>query len=116
MTKKYAELRAKMAPRARARSRTRAREILDQMPLFELRQARRLSQERLAEVLQVRQASISKLEHRTDVYISTLRSYIEALGGTLEIVASFPDGAVRITQFEVPEEGRVAEEKGAYEP
>ncbi|GBE49364.1 helix-turn-helix domain protein [bacterium BMS3Bbin13] len=115
MAKKYAELRAKMAPSARARSRVRAREILDQMPLFELRQARRLSQERLAEVLRVKQASISKLEHRTDVYVSTLRSYIEALGGTLEIVASFPDGAVRITQFEAIKEGQVAKENGTYE-
>ncbi len=116
MPKKYAELRAKMAPRARARSRTHAREILGQMPLFELRQARRLSQERLAEVLQVRQASISKLEHRADVCISTLRGYVEALGGTLEIVAAFPDGAVRITQFDVLDEGRVTEEKGTCEP
>jgi transcriptional regulator with XRE-family HTH domain len=69
------------------------------MPLQELRQARKLSQEAIATVLGAKQASISKLEHRTDMYVSTLRSYIEAMGGTLEIVAQFPDGEVRITQF-----------------
>ena len=70
------------------------------MPLQELRQARQLSQEQRATILQVKQASISKLERRTDMYISTLRQFIEAMGGELEIVAKFPDGVVRITQFQ----------------
>jgi hypothetical protein len=43
---------------------------------------------------------VSKLERRADMYVSALRTYVEALGGELEIVARFPDGAVRITQFE----------------
>ena len=67
--------------------------------LQELRQARQFSQEQLADALRVRQASISKMERRTDMYISTLRSYIEAMGGELDIVARFPDGTVRIKQF-----------------
>lgn len=69
------------------------------MPLQELRQAKHLSQERLAEILDTKQANVSRLERRTDMYISTLRGYIEAMGGELEIMAKFPDGIVRISQF-----------------
>jgi len=54
----------------------------------------------LAVSLHVKQASVSKLERRTDMYISTLRGYIKAMGGDLEIIARFPDGSVRINQFE----------------
>lgn len=74
------------------------------MPLQELRRARNLSQARLAETLGMAQPEISKIEHRTDLYVSTLRSYIEAMGGNLEIIARFPDGAVRVTQFKELEE------------
>jgi predicted transcriptional regulator len=73
--------------------------MLDEMPLNELRQARGLSQKMLAEVLHVQQPSIAKLEKRTDMYISTLRSHIEAMGGELEIVARFPEGNVKISNF-----------------
>ena len=50
-------------------------------------------------MLQVRRATISKLERRTDMYLSTLRSYIQAMGGDLEITARFPEGEIRIDQF-----------------
>ena len=100
MARKFSELRARMSPAARARARARARTMLAEMPLQELRLARGLSQEALAATLKVRQASISKLERRTDMYISTLRSHIRAMGGELEIVARFPDGEVRISNFE----------------
>lgn len=100
MAKPFKDLREKMSPEARAKAERKARELLAQMPLQELRQARSLSQERLADLLGVKQASISKLERRTDMYISTLRSFIQAMGGELEIIARFPDGAVQITQFE----------------
>jgi predicted transcriptional regulator len=53
----------------------------------------------LADMLQVQQPSIAKLEKRTDMYLSTLRSHIEAMGGQLEVVARFPEGAVRIRNF-----------------
>lgn len=100
MAKKFAELRAKMKPASQARARAKAQEMLAHMPLNELRQARGLSQAALAKILQVQQPSIAKLEHRTDMYISTLRSHIEAMGGTLEVVARFPDGSVKISNFE----------------
>ncbi|OGA39262.1 MAG: transcriptional regulator [Betaproteobacteria bacterium RIFCSPLOWO2_12_FULL_68_19] len=99
MARKYSELRARMSPEARARAATRAKAMLKEMPLHELRRARGLSQETLAATLKVRQASISKLERRADMYISTLRSHIEAMGGELEIIARFPDGEVRISNF-----------------
>lgn len=99
MAKKFAELRAKMAPESQARAEAKAQELLAEMPLNELRQARGLSQKALAEVLHVQQPSIAKLEKRTDMYISTLRSHIEAMGGELEIIARFPDGAVKISNF-----------------
>jgi len=99
MTKKFGELRSKLSPERQARVTERTRELLQEMPLQELRQARKMSQEAIAKVLGAKQASVSKLEHRTDMYVSTLRSYVEAMGGTLDIVAYFPDGKVRIKQF-----------------
>lgn len=100
MAKPFRSLRDKMAPEARAAAARKTQAMLRDMPLQELRQARQLSQEQLAAILQVKQASISKLERRTDMYISTLRHFIEAMGGELEIMAKFPDGVIRITQFQ----------------
>ena len=97
MAKKFSELRAKMSPESRARAEVKAKILLAEMPLNELRQARGLSQKMLAEVLHVQQPSIAKIEKRTDMYISTLRSHIEAMGGQLEVVARFPDGVVKIS-------------------
>jgi transcriptional regulator with XRE-family HTH domain len=68
--------------------------------LAQLRTARNYTQAQLADVLDRPQNAVSKVEHRVDVYISTLRSYIEAMGGRLEIRAMFPDAEVVITQFE----------------
>ncbi len=70
------------------------------MPLDELRRARQMTQAKLAESLGVNQGEVSKIEHRTDLYLSTLTEYVEALGGRLEIRAVFRDREVRITQFE----------------
>lgn len=95
----FNELRARMSPDARARSEAKAREMIAEMPLQELREARHLTQLRLAESLGVTQASISKMESRADMYIGTLSKVIEAMGGELEIRACFPDGVVRITKF-----------------
>lgn len=99
MARKFSELEAKMSPESRARSDAIHRRLLAELPLAELRQARGLSQKMLAEVLHVQQPAIAKLEKRTDMYISTLRSHIEAMGGELEVIARFPEGAVKITNF-----------------
>ena len=69
------------------------------MALAELRSARAHSQQDLARELKVGQPAVAKLEKRTDMYVSNLRRYVEALGGTLEITARFPDAVVTITNF-----------------
>jgi ribosome-binding protein aMBF1 (putative translation factor) len=99
MARKFNELRAKMSPRARERSKAIYGELVKEMPLAELRRARGLSQEALARELGVKQSSVSKLERRTDMYISSLRSHIKAMGGELEIIARFPDGELKIADF-----------------
>ncbi len=99
MAKKFSELRSRMSPESQARAEAEAQAMLAEMPLNELRQARGLSQKMLADVLHVQQPSIAKMEKRTDMYLSTLRSHIEAMGGQLEVVARFPDGAVKISNF-----------------
>ena len=99
MAKKFSELRAAMSPEARAQAAVLAQTMLNEMPLHELRQARGLSQKMLADVLHVQQPSIAKMEKRTDMYLSTLRSHIQAMGGELEVIARFPDGAVKISNF-----------------
>jgi ribosome-binding protein aMBF1 (putative translation factor) len=79
----------------------RTQELLAEIEgLRELREARGRSQEQLAERLGVNQAAVSKMERRADMYISSLRDFVEAMGGELEIVATFPDsGAVRIKRL-----------------
>ena len=99
MTRPFSELKNKMKPERRKAAEEKAKKILAEMPLQELRQARNLTQETLAKNLSVKQAAVSKLENRTDMYISTLRNMIKAMGGDLEIIARFPDGDVKINQF-----------------
>jgi hypothetical protein len=97
--RKFSELRAKMSPEHRTRAAERTKAMLAELPLQELRHARQLTQATLAETMQCGQDEISKLERRADVLVSTLRRYIEAMGGRLDIVATFPDGEVRISQI-----------------
>lgn len=99
MAKNFSELRAGMSVPAREKAHSKAKAMLAEMPLNELRQARGLSQKMLAEVLHVQQPSIAKIEKRTDMYLSTLRSHIEAMGGELDVIARFPDGSVKINNF-----------------
>ena len=100
MAKKFSALvESSMSEEAIDRAKQRTQVLRDEMPLNELRQARGLSQKALASVLHVEQPAIAKIERRTDMYISTLRSHIEAMGGALEIVAKFPEGSVKIQSF-----------------
>ena len=105
MAKKFQELFDKMPAGSRKRVRERAERLRGEMPLAKLREARQMTQVSLAETLNVGQAAVSRVENRTDAYVSTLRRYIEAVGGTLVILARFPEGEVRITQFEEIAEG-----------
>ena len=99
MAKPFKNLKQKMSPATLARAETRAKKTLAEMPLSELRTARQLTQESLAKSLGINQAAVSKMERRTDMYISTLRQFVVAMGGELEIIARFPDGVIRIQQF-----------------
>ena len=99
VTKNFSILREKMSTAAQREIENRVEKALAEMPLDELRRARGLSQKALAGALHIQQPAIAKIERRADMYISTLRSHIEAMGGALEITAHFPDGAVKISNF-----------------
>jgi len=71
-----------------------------EMDLAEIRRALQLSQQELAKELRIGQAAIAKLEKRTDMYVSSLRRLVKAMGGELEIVARFPSHNVRVRNFQ----------------
>jgi DNA-binding XRE family transcriptional regulator len=82
----------KLSPRQRKQVEARATELFaEEMTLQQLRQARKLTQQRLAKALHIGQEGVSKIEKRSDLLISTLQSYVKALGGSLSIIAKFPD-------------------------
>jgi transcriptional regulator with XRE-family HTH domain len=92
MARNYNELQDKMDPASRAENAGRVRDELQRMAIDELRNAKRLTQADMAEMLDVPQSSISRIEQRADMYLSTLRNYVHAVGGVLQIQAVFPDG------------------------
>jgi DNA-binding XRE family transcriptional regulator len=120
MARNFKELQAKMDPAARSENQQHVRDELRRMALDELRNAKQLTQADMAEMLDVPQSSISRIERRADMYLSTLRNYIHAMGGVLQIQAIFPDtGAVVIDRFGDYEDKRYtvwarAEDKGVY--
>jgi len=95
----FAGLTRKFSPKRKARVTARVAELKAEMALAELRRARQRSQQELARSLKVNQPAVAKLEKRTDMYVSNLRRYVEALGGQLEITAKFPEGEVLIGNF-----------------
>jgi len=100
MARKFKELETGMSPEAIRASDAAYHRLKESMALEELRNALRMTQQELAQALNVDQSAVSKLERRTDMYVSTLRRCIAAMGGELEIRAVFPAGTVRISQFE----------------
>ena len=95
----FVELRARMSPEAKAKAEAEAQHLGEEMDLAEVRRALKLSQEEIGQALQIKQGSVAKIEKRADMYVSTLRRFIEAMGGELEIIARFPDHAVKIRNF-----------------
>lgn len=95
----FQNLRDRMTPEQRAQAEAKAVALREEMTMAELRQARELTQENLGVTLHVGQAAVAKMEKRTDMYVSNLRRFIEAMGGELDIVARFPDGVVKISNF-----------------
>ena len=99
MAKNWKDIRKTLAPERETRIKARVDEAMARLSLHQLREARNLTQTSLAEVLHIPQGGISRLERRADMYVSTLRNYIRAMGGDLKITAVFPNGAVEIAQF-----------------
>ncbi len=95
----FSKLRASLSEEAKARIDEKVESASREMDLAGMRRALKLSQEELAETLGVGQAAVAKLEKRADMYVSTLRRFVEAMGGELEIVARFADHDVRIKNF-----------------
>lgn len=100
MAKKFQSLLDEMPPARRARITADVQALHQALRLGQLREARSFTQEELAESLETSQSGISRIEQRDDVLVSTLRHYVEAIGGELELIARFPDRKVRITQFD----------------
>src|SRR5260370_33225526 len=94
MAKNFKLLQEKMSPEARERSETKANQMIKEMALDELRAVLNLTQEHLAAKLHVKQSAISKMERRADMFVSTLRQVIEAMGVDLEIRGVFPPGGL----------------------
>lgn len=100
MAKKFRDLVERtMTPEARERAAAEARRMLAELPLQKLRRARELSQETVAESMGIAQSEVSRIERRSDVYLSTLAKYVEAMGGSIEIRANFPDGSFVISSL-----------------
>ncbi len=100
MAKPFRKLVDEMTLGRQQRIRARIETLSGEMALQEVRKALELTQQQIADSLHLNQAAISKLEHQSDMYISTLRKFLLAMGGNLKIVATFPEGDIVISQFE----------------
>ena len=99
--RKFAELVSGMAPDAQKKARDRATATLQQMALHELRKARRRTQREVALDMNVAQSEISKIEQRSDLRLGTLNNYVQALGGTLQVRAVFPENSIELVVAQV---------------
>ena len=101
-TKPFAELaaRGKADPERRAQIEVEKQALEDALTLAEVRSRQNITQQEMAQTLGVTQANISRIEHEEDLYLSTLRGYVAALGGELEVNAVFPDGKVTLVPVE----------------
>ena len=99
MTRSFSELTKDLSPERRERIEQRKKQLREEMTLSELRKAFLLTQDTLATTLNVKQAEISKIENRADMLMSTLRNFVQAMGGDLEVRAVFPDRTIEIANF-----------------
>ena len=100
MAKKFRDLVAPMPEERQARRATETRRLIDEMLLQELRKALELTQQQVAAALGINQVALSKMESQTDLYVSTLRRLVEAMGGERRSVARFPQSAIEINPFQ----------------
>jgi transcriptional regulator with XRE-family HTH domain len=109
MAMKWKDMRRTLSPEKEAGIKSKVEAEIGRLPLAAMRKARRMTQDRIAELLRVNQGAVSKLEKRSDMYLSTLRSYVEAMGGHLDVRAVFPDGEVVLEHLaDVEKEDREA--------
>jgi DNA-binding XRE family transcriptional regulator len=99
MAHNWRDIRRTLSPEQEEATRQYVKSVVEAVTLNQLREARSLTQANLASVLGINQGSVSKMEKRADMYVSTLRSFIQAMGGQLQIKAVFPEGEVEIEQF-----------------
>ena len=99
MATKWRDIRGTFSPEDEAEIEQDVLNAAAVMTLYQLREARSLTQVSLAKVLEVNQGAVSRMEKRTDMYVSTLRNFIQAMGGRLQVKAIFPEGEVEIDQF-----------------
>ena len=92
MAIKWNDLKHKTSPQDRASLKREADTELERIGFHKLRQARRQTQVALAERLNIAQGAVSRMERQSDFLLSTLREYVGALGGQLELRVVFPDG------------------------
>lgn len=100
MAKSFNQLLKALPQERRDRIEERAQAMLIEMALQDLRQKRHLTQQQLADRLNLQQAAVSKMEGQSDMRIGTLQRIITAMGGKLKLVAQFPDEEIVINQFE----------------
>jgi len=117
MTQKFEKLFQKMRPEVRKHVEEQANAEYQALALAELREARDLTQVQLAKKLGIDQGAVSKIERRADMYLSTLRNVIGAMGGKLELTARFPSGDAHVVTFRSTEptkrKGRQARQHSA---
>jgi len=98
--RKMREIVAGFSPERRKKIARRAKQLIaEEMTLRELRQAHQRTQASIAKELHITQDGVSRLEQRSDALISTLRQYVNAMGGELKVIAEFPAASVSISGF-----------------
>lgn len=102
-THKWADIKARSKPEVRAKAAAIKHDLEQEMRLADVRRMRGLTQKTLADTMGLPQPEVSKIERRSDLYLRTLRRFIEAAGGELVLLARFPDGDVRVS-FDEPVE------------
>lgn len=108
MAKSFRVLRDRMTSERRAQNKAATQALLAEMSIDDLRRARAFSQEDMAGILEIKQGAVSKQERRPDWHVSTLRRYIKAMGGELELVANFPDQSIRLSNIGVIDDDRTS--------
>ena len=99
MAKNFENLEKQMNPERLSRAKAKAKEVMAEMLLAEIRKEAGFTQEDIAKTIGIKQPSLSKLESQDDIQVSTLQRLIQALGGQLELIAHMPGGDIRISQF-----------------